>query len=128
MKNVKPCLIIVNACLFNAIKARKPHLIGGIMSRKTLYFDSCCGYVVSAAVENGKLTEFGYERLDRGTVIGNIYKGRVERILTGMQSAYVNCGLARNIYLSHRGRTARRVKLRQRKNPKRLYRARIPPA
>ena len=103
LKNVKPCLIIVNACLFNAIKARKPHLIGGIMSRKTLYFDSWCGYVVSAAVENGKLTEFGYERLDRGTVIGNIYKGRVESILTGMQAAFVNCGLARNCYLSTEG-------------------------
>ena len=32
--------------------------------------------------------------------MGNIYKGRVESVLPGMQAAFVNCGLERNCYLS----------------------------
>ncbi len=73
------------------------------MSRKTLYFDSCCGFISAIAAENGKLTEFGFEKTERGTVIGNIYKGRVESILQGMQAAFIDCGLARNCYLSAEG-------------------------
>lgn len=107
MKNGKLRFIIITVRFIRLLRklsyARKPHLNGGIMSRKTLYFDSCCGYVVSAAVENGKLTEFSYERLERGTVIGNIYKGRVESVLQGMQAAFIDCGLTRNCYLSTEG-------------------------
>lgn len=69
------------------------------MARKTLYFDSYCGYLISAVTEDGKITEFNYEKRDRGSIIGNIYKGRVESVLKGMQAAFVNCGLERNCYL-----------------------------
>lgn len=70
------------------------------MSRKTLYFDSYCGYTVSAITEGGKLTEFDFEKTDSGNIVGNIYKGRVESVLQGMQAAFINCGLERNCYLS----------------------------
>lgn len=69
------------------------------MSKKTLYFDSMCGYIVSAVLEEGKLTEFNFEKRVQGTLIGNIYKGRVEAVLPGMQAAFINCGLERNCYL-----------------------------
>lgn len=46
-----------------------------------------------ALVENGVLQEVGVERtLNRG-IVGNIYKGRVARVLPGMQAAFVDIGL-----------------------------------
>jgi len=46
-----------------------------------------------ALVENGVLQEVGVEReLSRG-IVGNIYKGKVVRVLPGMQAAFVDIGL-----------------------------------
>ena len=46
-----------------------------------------------AIVENGAVQELHLERaLERGHV-GNIYTGRVARVLPGMQSAFVDIGL-----------------------------------
>lgn len=70
------------------------------MSKKTLYFDNLCGFACYAATEHGKLTEFTLEPNDGGSIIGNIYKGKVCDVLEGMQAAFVNCGLERNCYLS----------------------------
>lgn len=70
------------------------------MGRKTIYFDSFCGYTVAVIAENGKVTEFNFERQATGCAVGNIYKGRVESVLNGMQAAFINCGLERNCYLS----------------------------
>lgn len=70
------------------------------MSKKTLYFDSMCGKEVYAVTEDGKLSEFNFEALDRGNIVGNIYKGKVTNVLNGMQAAFVNCGLERNCYIS----------------------------
>lgn len=70
------------------------------MSKKTLYFDSYSGYITSAITENGKLIEFNFEKKDDGGIVGNIYKGKVEKILPGMNAAFIDCGLERNCYLS----------------------------
>ncbi|MEW6218119.1 MAG: Rne/Rng family ribonuclease [Thermodesulfobacteriota bacterium] len=52
-----------------------------------------------ALVENGQTVEFYVERrIDRGQV-GNIYKGRVVRVLPGMQAAFVDIGLERTAFL-----------------------------
>ena len=52
-----------------------------------------------ALIENGQLSELYVERKrDRG-VAGNIYKGRVVRVLPGMQSAFVDVGLERAAFL-----------------------------
>ncbi|OGQ54759.1 MAG: ribonuclease G [Deltaproteobacteria bacterium RIFCSPLOWO2_02_FULL_53_8] len=52
-----------------------------------------------AVVEHGRLVEFYVERLkDRG-LTGNIYKGKIVRVLPGMQSAFVEAGLARTAFL-----------------------------
>ena len=55
---------------------------------------------MSAVVENGKISEFSFEKNGDVSIIGNIYKGRVESVLPGMNAAFVNCGLERNCYLS----------------------------
>jgi ribonuclease G len=53
-----------------------------------------------AIVEDGKVTEFYIERGEENSgVVGNIYKGRVQRVLPGMQSAFVEIGLERDAFL-----------------------------
>ena len=52
-----------------------------------------------AVVENGLLQELYLERWNDGSYVGNIYMGRVERVLPGMQAAFVNIGLERTAFL-----------------------------
>jgi ribonuclease G len=53
-----------------------------------------------AIIENGTVTEFYIERGEGGQgVVGNLYKGRVMRVLPGMQSAFVDIGLERDAFL-----------------------------
>src|SRR5688572_15125927 len=54
-----------------------------------------------AILDNGKVTEFYIERGDEENsgIAGNIYKGRVQRVLPGMQSAFVSIGLERDAFL-----------------------------
>ena len=42
-----------------------------------------------AVVENGVLQEVHVERTQRRGIVGNIYKGKVVRVLPGMQAAFV---------------------------------------
>jgi ribonuclease G len=52
-----------------------------------------------AIVENGVVQELHLERaLERG-LVGNIYSGRVARVLPGMQSAFIDIGLERAAFL-----------------------------
>ena len=55
--------------------------------------------VRAAVVENGVLQEVLIERTSRLGLTGNIYKGRVVRVLPGMQAAFVEIGLARTGFL-----------------------------
>ena len=53
-----------------------------------------------AILDNGRVTEFYIERGEENTgIAGNIYKGRVQRVLPGMQSAFVSIGLERDAFL-----------------------------
>jgi Rne/Rng family ribonuclease len=53
-----------------------------------------------AIVEDGLVTEFYVERRDENQgVVGNLYKGRVMKVLPGMQSAFVDIGLERDAFL-----------------------------
>ncbi len=52
-----------------------------------------------ALVENGNLTEFHLERPAEKGLVGNIYSGRVVRVLPGMQAAFVDIGLERTGFL-----------------------------
>ncbi|MBI4470143.1 MAG: Rne/Rng family ribonuclease [Acidobacteria bacterium] len=53
-----------------------------------------------AIIEDGTLSEFYVERVgEDGGIVGNIYKGRVTKVLPGMQSAFVEIGLERDAFL-----------------------------
>jgi ribonuclease G len=52
-----------------------------------------------AVVENGMLQELHIERASRRGVVGNVYKGRVQRVMPGMQAAFVEIGLDRAAFL-----------------------------
>jgi ribonuclease G len=50
-------------------------------------------------VENGVLQEVFLERSSRRGLISNIYKGRVSRVLPGMQAAFIEIGMERTAFL-----------------------------
>ncbi|QIK38668.1 ribonuclease G [Caldichromatium japonicum] len=52
-----------------------------------------------AVIENGVVQEIIIERAERCGLVGNIYKGRVCRVLPGMQAAFVDIGLERAAFL-----------------------------
>ncbi|MCL6547212.1 MAG: Rne/Rng family ribonuclease, partial [Bryobacteraceae bacterium] len=52
-----------------------------------------------AIVEDGQLCEFYVEREKEFALVGSIYKGRVTRVLPGMQSAFVDIGLDGDAFL-----------------------------
>jgi ribonuclease G len=53
----------------------------------------------AAVVENGVLQELFIERASRRGLISNIYKGRVSRVLPGMQAAFIEIGMERTAFL-----------------------------
>lgn len=66
---------------------------------KQLFIHSSRSVTQSALLENGRLTEFGVERAEGSSLVGNIYKGRVVNVLPGMQAAFVDIGLSKNAFL-----------------------------
>tara|TARA_R110001583_G_scaffold112642_1_gene262332 strand:- start:7 stop:1467 length:1461 start_codon:yes stop_codon:yes gene_type:complete len=52
-----------------------------------------------AVVENGVLQEIYIERTNHRGLVGNIYKGKVVRVLPGMQAAFVDIGLERAAFI-----------------------------
>ncbi|MCW8903033.1 ribonuclease G [Sedimenticola sp.] len=52
-----------------------------------------------AVIENGVVQEIIIERTQRKGLVGNIYKGKVCRVLPGMQAAFVDIGLERAAFL-----------------------------
>ena len=52
-----------------------------------------------ATLESGILVDFLLERRDDRNIIGNIYKGRVIRVLPGMQAAFVDIGMEKAGFL-----------------------------
>lgn len=52
-----------------------------------------------AVLEDGRLTDIIIKRSLSASIVGNIYLGRVEKVLTGMQAAFVDVGLGRSAFL-----------------------------
>src|SRR2546423_11589233 len=52
-----------------------------------------------AVLDEGQVVELWVERTRQRTIVGNIYKGRVTKVLPGMQSAFVDLGLERDAFL-----------------------------
>ena len=53
----------------------------------------------AAILEGGALQEIHIERASRRGLVGNIYKGKVSRVLPGMQAAFIEIGLERTAFL-----------------------------
>lgn len=52
-----------------------------------------------ALMENKRLVELTIERDEQRSVVGNVYKGRVDSVVPGIQAAFVDIGLERNGFL-----------------------------
>ncbi len=61
-----------------------------------------------ATLENGLLQEIYVERVKNKGIVGNIYFGKVVRVLQGMQAAFVDIGLERTAFLHARDLLPRR--------------------
>ncbi len=66
---------------------------------KELYVSSTPHETRLALTEDGEVAEVYYEREKEYSLAGSIYKGRVTRVLPGMQSAFVDIGLERDAFL-----------------------------
>ncbi|MGQ9635979.1 MAG: Rne/Rng family ribonuclease, partial [Bryobacteraceae bacterium] len=52
-----------------------------------------------AVLEDDQLVEIYFQRANEYSLAGSIHKGRVTRVLPGMQSAFVDIGLERDAFL-----------------------------
>src|SRR5713101_828683 len=66
---------------------------------KELFVSSTPHETIVGMVEDDLLAEIYLERENEYTLAGSIYKGRVTRVLPGMQSAFVDIGLERDAFL-----------------------------
>jgi ribonuclease G len=78
--------------------AQRHELAAVPVSRKML-IETDAHQVRIAILENDRLTEVYVEPADRQGVVGNLYRGRVTRVLPGMQAAFVDIGLERDAFL-----------------------------
>ena len=59
------------------------------------------GEVRAALIRDGRLAEYAVERLDAASLVGNVYLGRVARVVPGIDAAFVDCGLVRAGFLAN---------------------------
>src|SRR3989338_4788140 len=52
-----------------------------------------------ALLEDGEISDLSIEYEKNKSIVGNVYKGRVVRVLPGMQEAFVDIGLERAAFL-----------------------------
>jgi ribonuclease G len=67
--------------------------------KQEIYINSTPQESRIAIMEDGLLAEFLIERKEERGVVGNIYKGRVARVLPGMQAAFVDIGMEKAGFL-----------------------------
>ncbi|MEZ4814197.1 MAG: Rne/Rng family ribonuclease [Bdellovibrionota bacterium] len=69
------------------------------MTASEILISRSIGETRVARLENGELTEFLVEREHDKALLGGIYKGKVARVLPGMQAAFIDLGLAKTGFL-----------------------------
>ncbi|RMI25504.1 MAG: Rne/Rng family ribonuclease [Calditrichaeota bacterium] len=67
--------------------------------RKEIIINSTNEDVRVALLENGKLVELFVERPDNERMVGDIYKGRVRKVVPGMQAAFIDIGMQQDAFL-----------------------------
>ena len=66
---------------------------------ESLLIDVMPGEIRAAAVKDGRVVELFIERRGHESLVGNVYLGRVERILDGMDAAFVDIGIGKSGFL-----------------------------
>ena len=72
---------------------------GSLSVKREIVINASTLEVRVALLEDGSLTEFYLERKQHRGLAGNIYKGKVTRVLPGMQAAFVDIGLEKAGFL-----------------------------
>ncbi|RMF09065.1 MAG: Rne/Rng family ribonuclease [Candidatus Neomarinimicrobiota bacterium] len=67
--------------------------------KKEIYISKSIGETRIAILEDDRLVEVYVEKEDQHRMVGNIYKGKVENVLPGMQAAFVDIGYDINAFL-----------------------------
>ena len=67
--------------------------------KKEIFINESIGETRIAIQEDGQLVEVYVEKQDKHRMVGNIYKGKVENVLPGMQAAFVDIGHNLNAFL-----------------------------
>jgi Rne/Rng family ribonuclease len=52
-----------------------------------------------AILEDDQLVQLFVEQIEEKSIVGNLYKGRVEGVVAGLQAVFVNIGMERNAFL-----------------------------
>ena len=66
---------------------------------KEIFINESMGETRIAIQENSQLVEVYVEKQDNHRMVGNVYKGKVENVLPGMQAAFVDIGYDLNAFL-----------------------------
>lgn len=66
---------------------------------KTILISTTSKEVRIAILENGELVELFVEKPEKSRMVGNIYKGKVENVIDGIQAAFVDIGYSLNAFL-----------------------------
>lgn len=70
------------------------------MADRRVMLIECAAWQTRVAIlEQDRLVELFLEPYERQTIVGNIYKGEVSRVLPGMQAAFVEIGVERSAFL-----------------------------
>src|SRR5512141_3254950 len=81
--------------------------------RKSIVINADAHETRIAILEDKDLVELFVERGDRRRSLGDIYKGRVNAVLPGMQAAFVEIGLAKTAFLHATDLTDSALKLEE---------------
>ncbi|MBU3915508.1 Rne/Rng family ribonuclease, partial [bacterium] len=69
------------------------------MARRKIVINHTRHEIRVALVENGIVSEIFHEREKNKSVVGNIFKGKVLKVLPGMESAFIDIGLEKAAFL-----------------------------
>ena len=66
---------------------------------KEMFINVSAGSTRIALLDGGKLIELHIERPDHQRMVGNIYKGKIQNVIPGMQAAFIDIGQEINAFL-----------------------------
>src|ERR1700726_5025694 len=92
----------MGACMRARARCARPecgHALRGVFMSKELVISATPHETRVAIMEDGQLFEIYIEREKEFALVGSLYKGRVTRVLPGMQSAFVDIGLDSDAFL-----------------------------